>query len=101
MKGFKPHVIRDQLSFLCNPARIRKPAFAVISRLQNFTPGEQVLGTAVGLIAICESANISLDDVITRARNIIRDAEASHTSHIQAIRDFAANEIRRGEEYRQ
>lgn len=100
MKGFRPHVVRDQLSFLCSPARLRKPAFAVISRVQNFTPGEQLLGTAVALVAMCESANISLDDAITRARNVMRDTEAAHTSHVQAIRDYAANEIARGEEAR-
>ncbi len=101
MRGFKPHVVRDQLRFVCNPARVRRPAFNVLSRIQDFTPGEQLLGTAVALIAMCESANISLHDVITNGRNILADAEAAHTSHVQAIRDFAANEIARGEEYRQ
>lgn len=100
MRGYRPHVIADQLSFLSNPARLRKPAFSVISRVQNFTPGEQLLGTAVALVAMCESANINLGDVITRARNVMRDAEGPHTSHIQAVRDYAANEIMRGEEAR-
>lgn len=101
MKGYRPHVVRDQLKFLCNPARVRRPAFAVLSRVQDFTPGEQLLGTAVALVAMCESANISLQDVIQNARNVMAHAEGAHTSHIQAIRDFAANEIARGEEYRQ
>lgn len=100
MKGYRPHVIADQLSFLCNPARLRQPAFSVISRVQNFTPGEQLLGAAVALVAMCESANINLGDVIARARNVMADTEAAHTSHVQAIRDYAANEIMRGEEAR-
>jgi hypothetical protein len=72
----------------------------VLSRVQDFTPGEQILGTAVALIAICQSANISLQDVMTTAQNVLADAEGPFTSHIQSIRDFAANEIARGEEYR-
>lgn len=101
MKGFRPHVVRDQIRFLCNPARVRKPAVMALSRVQDCTPGEQLLGLAVALRAMCESANISLDDVMYTAGNIMAHAEGAHTHHIQAIRDFAANEIRRGEEYRQ
>ena len=100
MKGYKPHTVRDQLKFLCNPARLRRPAFTVLTRIQDFTPGEQLLATAVAIVAMCESANISLQDVIESARNVMADAEGPFTSHIQSIRDFAANEIARGEEYR-
>lgn len=100
MKGFKTHVIRDQIRYLFNPARLRVPAFSVLSRIQDFTPGEQVLGTAVALVAMCESANISLHDVITMARNAMADADGPFTSHIKAIRDYSANEIARGEELR-
>jgi len=101
MRGFRPHVVRDQIRFLLNPARVRRPAVAALSRVQDFTPGEQIVGLAVALRAVCESANISLEDVMAVSANIMRDAEGAHTHHIQAIRDFAANEIRRGEEYRQ
>lgn len=100
MKGYKPHTIRDQVQFLTNAARLRRPALTVLSRMQDFTPGEQILGTAVALIAICQSANISLQDVMTTAQNVLADAEGPFTAHIQSIRDFAANEIARGEEYR-
>jgi hypothetical protein len=100
LKGYKPHVIRDQIAFLCNAARLRVPAFSVLTRIQDFTPGEQVLGTAVALVAMCESANLSLNDVITTARTVMADADGPFTSHIRAVRDYAANEIARGEEAR-
>jgi hypothetical protein len=72
------------------------PAFKVIDRVQNFTPGEQMLGTAVALVAMCESANISLNDVIQQARNVMAHAEGPFTHHIQAVRDYAAQEVARG-----
>lgn len=100
MKGYKAHTVRDQIQYLCNAARLRKPAFHVLNRMQDFTPGEQILGQAVALIATCESANISLQDVMQTARNVLADAEGPFSYHIQSLRDFAANEIARGEEYR-
>lgn len=100
MRGFKPHTVRDQLRFLSNPARLRGPAFNVIARVQDHTPGEQILGTAVALIAMCESANISLQDVIEHARNAMSHAEGPYSAHVQAVRDYSASEIARGEEAR-
>ena len=100
MKGFKAHTVRDQLRFLANPARLRVPAFRVIERVQDHTPGEQVLATAVALIAMCQSANISLHDVLTTAGNVLADVEGPFTTHLQAVRDYAAGEIAREGEYR-
>lgn len=97
LRGFRPHTVRDQLRFLCHPARVRVPAFKVIARVQDFTPGEQILGTAVALMAMCQSANISLSDAIESARNVMSHAEGPFTSHVQAVRDYAAQEIARGE----
>jgi hypothetical protein len=101
MKGYKAHTVRDQIRFLANPARLRRPAFAVINKLQDFTPGEQMLGAAVALIAMCQGANISLHDVLTTAGKVLADTEGPFTSHVQAIRDYARHEIAGGEEYRQ
>lgn len=97
LRGFKAHTVRDQLRFLCNPARVRIPAFNVINRVQDHTPGEQLLGTAVALIAMCEAANINLSDVVGNARNIMAHAEGPFSSHVQAVRDYAAGEIARAE----
>lgn len=99
MKGYRAHTVRDQLRFLANPARLRVPAFNVIAKVQNHTPGEQILGTAVALVAMCQSANISLNDVLTVARNVMNDAEGPFTSHVQAVRDYARHEIAGGDEY--
>jgi hypothetical protein len=91
------YALTDQVRLAASPARLRRPAFLVIDALQRseVTGGEQILGTAVALLAMCESANVPLQDVLTRAANITADVEGPFTSHLQAVRDFAAKELRR------
>jgi hypothetical protein len=99
VRGYRPHTVRDQLRFLANPARLRVPAHNVLTRIQDHTPGEQLLGTALALMAMCETANVNLFDVLQITANVMQDAEAPFTSHIQAVRDYAAGELLRGDEY--
>lgn len=89
------HTTRDGISLLANPARLRVPAFQIINRMQHIRPAEQVLGTAVALVAITETLGVNLSDLMAQAKNVLRDVDGPHTAHIQAIRDFAANEMRR------
>lgn len=92
-RGYLPHTIRDQVAFFNNPARLRKPAFMVINRVQDFVPGEQILGTAVALIAMCETLNLPLQDVLTKAVRVLSDVDGPYTEQIKAIRDYARNEL--------
>lgn len=89
--------IRDQIRLANNPARLRVPAFALIDRAQNLqqhvTGGELVLSTAIALVAMCQTANIPLQDVMTKATNMLADTEGPFTTHLQAVRDYAANEL--------
>lgn len=89
--------LNDQVRLASSPARLRKPAFLVIDALQRgeVTGGEQLLATAVALRAMCESANVSLDEVLTRAGLFMRDVDGPFTSHLQAVRDYAAKELRK------
>jgi len=91
--------IRDQIALFTNAARLRVPAFFVINALQKTKrpPGEQILGTAVALLAMCESANVNFNDLITKAIRVMSDVEGPFTAHLQAVRDYAANEIRKGD----
>lgn len=93
--SYKGHTIRDQISFLSNPAKVRVPAFQVINRLDGHPPGEQLLGTAVALVAMTEAVGIPAHELITRASNCLREADGAFNTHIKAIRDYAANEILR------
>lgn len=96
LQRFLPQTIRDQIAYFNNPARLRVPAFSVISRVQDHTPGEQILGTAVALIAMCQTLNVPLQDVLTKAGNALADAEGPFSSHLQAVRDYARNELTGG-----
>lgn len=99
IRGFTAHTIRDQIAYLMDAKRIRRPAFEVINRLQTFTPGEQLVGTAVALRLMCESAGVSMEDVLTVAGNVIaEDTKSAFSSQLNAVRDYAAGEIKRGEE---
>lgn len=89
--------LADQVRLASNPAALRRPAFRIIDALQNqqgIANGEKVLATAVALVAMCESAGLSFDDVLTKARNIMADVEGPFTAHLQAVRDYARDQLR-------
>lgn len=85
--------LSDQIALLNDPATLRVPAFQVINRLQFHRPGDQVVGTALALVVMCESAGVSLHDVITKAQRMTAAADGPFVAHIQAIRDYAAREL--------
>lgn len=91
----EPHTTRDGISLLSNPALLRAPAFTIIHRMQHIRPEHQTLGTAVALVAITETLGLDLSDLIGTAKRVLADTDGPYTAHIQAIRDFAANEMRR------
>ena len=95
MNEYARHTVRDQLTFFSNPALVRKPAFTVIDRMDGFTPGASLLGTAVALIAQCEAIGLPVQDLIQRGQNIMGHADGAFTYHVKAIRDYARNEILR------
>jgi hypothetical protein len=92
----KRHTVRDQLSLLSDPGRVRKPAYAVIDRVDGYSAGEQLLGTAVALIAMSQAINVPVHELMQRAMNVIGHADGAFTYHVKAIRDYAKNEILRG-----
>lgn len=90
-----PDSVRDQVVFAASPARLRVPAFTVIDRIQNYTPGEQLLGTAIAVVAMAEATGMSLHDLLTIARNCMAHVEGPFSHHVQAIRDYAKHELTR------
>lgn len=87
--------LADMVTGINNAGRLRVPAFAVIDRIQNYSPGEQVLGAAVALVAMAEAARIDLPRLMSMAHNVMADIEGPFTYHIQAIRDYAKHELTR------
>lgn len=92
---WRSYSIRDQISFLCNAASIRIPAFCVIDRLgvRQQTPGEHLLGTAVALVAMADACHLSPQELIMRAQRVMQDVEGPFTHHAQAIREYAKHEL--------
>lgn len=86
--------IRDQVVF-ASPAALRVPAFRVIDRTDGLPPGEQLLGTALAVVAMCEAIGMNPHELIVVARNAMADVEGPFTYHLQAIRDYAKHEIKR------
>lgn len=89
------YTIRDQISFLCNAASIRIPAFCVIDRLgvKQQTPGEHLLGCAVALVAMADACYLSPQELVMRAQRLMADIEGPFTHHAQAIREYAKQEL--------
>ena len=86
--------VADQVRLAANPARLRAPAFRVIDRMQHYRPGEQLLGTAVALVAMADAIQLPLHDLFAVARNVMRDTDGPYSEQIAAIRDYAKNELR-------
>lgn len=92
---YEPRHVSEHLSLFSNAAAVRIPAFEVIHRMQGKHPAIQLLATAVALKAMTDAAGVDLSDLLHMAGRVITDAEGPFTAHIQAIRDYAAGELRR------
>lgn len=86
--------IRDQITF-ATPPDLRVPAYRVIDRTDGFSPGQQLMGTALALVAMSEAVGLNPHELIVFAQNAMADVEGPFTYHIQAIRDYAKHEIKR------
>jgi hypothetical protein len=90
-----PHTIRDRITFNSNIEKLRRPAFAIISALQDFAdPAEQIEALYLTAAILAQTNGLDAHDMIARARRQIADAEAGRTPFIDAIRDYAAGELR-------
>jgi hypothetical protein len=92
------NTLRDQVRLASNPARLRKPAFQVINALQQagVTPGEQILAAGISFIAMCESTGLDFSEVVAKCVRLLAPTEGPFTAHVQAVRDYAVNELRKG-----
>ena len=88
--------LSDQVRLANNPRQIARSAFLVIDRLQGSgaNGGEQIVATAVALIAMCQSANVPLGDVMAQASRLVGPAEGPFSPYLRSLRDYATNELR-------
>ena len=92
---FNPRTVKERLVHLMTARGLKTPAFKVISRLQGSEPHEQIMGTAVALIAMCDAVDLSLNHVLTKAQRVLKDVDSPFAFEIGAIREYAKNEIKR------
>lgn len=73
----------------------RHIAVKQIDRVQTQSPANQLVATAIALVAMAEAAGIDPFDAVVVAKRAMSDAEGPFTHQIQAVRAYAAEELRR------
>ena len=88
--------LSDQVRLASNPQKLARSAYLVIDRLQQSeaSGGEQVVATAIALIAMCQSSGVPLGDVLAKASNLVGPADGPFSPYMRALRDYATNELR-------
>lgn len=78
-----------------NVSVLREPAFALLSRLDAVTPADQISAAFLAAVAMAESVGLDPYEEVTRSKRMMEAAEAPHTHHVQAIKDYARGELAR------
>ncbi len=76
-------------------AALREPAFAVIHRMEGVPPHLQFNALALAFVVAAQALGLDPHEEVQRAGRKIADAEGPHTTHVQAVRDYVANELAR------
>lgn len=89
-----PQSVRDQIG-MPDLTQCRQLAVHQINHVQQASPANQLVATAIAIVAMSEAVDLNPYDVIAVARRAMNDAESPFTHQIQAIRDYAKSELRR------
>jgi hypothetical protein len=73
----------------------RSLAVQQISHVQQASPANQLNATAIALVAMSEACGLDPFEAVAVAKRVMSDVEGPFTHQIQAIRDYAASELRR------
>ena len=90
------HNISDRIRGHTSLVPLKRPAFSIISALQDLKdPAVQVDALALTFAIICQEAAVDPHALITRAHRQIPDADALPNPHLEAIRDYVKGEMLR------
>lgn len=89
-----PHNIRDRIAFRSSLQPLKEPAFGVINALQNYDASLQIEALALTLTLLAQSAGLEPHELVSRAKRQAADADSVRNPLIEAIRDYAAGELR-------
>lgn len=82
---------RDKMNN-ADPAKVAKATVAVISRLQDFPPHEQVTASAAMLLTLAEQYKVSAQDIFTVTKNLMNSKEGLRPE-FGAVRDYVQHEL--------
>lgn len=83
----------DRVRTASTVGALREPAFRIINRMQDVNPSDQYRALALAFLACTEALRLDPHMEVLRAARLMADAEGPFTSHVQAIRDYAAGEL--------
>lgn len=87
--------LRSRIMARCSLRGLKAPAFLIIDGMQRTPdPAAQVDALSLTFTAICQSAGLDPHELITRSRRQLREADATRNPEIEAIRDYAAGELK-------
>lgn len=90
-----PSTIRQRIAGNCSLSRLKVPAFRIISTLQDEEDtAAQVEALFLCTAIIAQSLGLDPHESIARARRQIADADAVRNPHLEAIREYAAGELK-------
>lgn len=92
---FPLNLIRGSVRQRSRVSVLREPAFAQLARLQDVDPADQISAAFLAAVAMAEAVGLDPHEEVARSQRMMSDADAPHTVHIRAIRDYAANELQR------
>lgn len=76
-------------------ATLREPAFMLLSRIQDLNPSDHIRALFLTACVVADACGLNPHEEVERGYRIMGAAEGPHTVHVQAIRDYAENELRR------
>ena len=91
---FPKSTVRDRIDLFSNASQLRKPAFKIISQIQEEDPAIQILSAASALSAMCEAIGYNPHDVVSRINRAKRHIDAPFSNEYQAMVEYAKGEFK-------
>lgn len=86
--------VKDGVRFNGNANKLRVPTFSVIHALQQFDPSVQIEATFAAAVILAETIGLDPHELVSRTRRQLSDLEAVRTANIDAVREYAAGELK-------
>jgi len=85
--------IADRVRIDSTVSQLREPAFELIRRNERLNPSDQVRALLLTTVVVCQACGLDPHEEVERTKRMVDQAEGPFTYHVQAIRDYAANEL--------